>query len=114
MTIDEIAKKLGYKIVSGDNQLIGRDIKGVYACDLLSYAMANIKEGDLWVTVHTNLNVVAVASLTQAACVLVPGDNSIEPQTLKRAEEKGVVFLSSPKSSARVCFEVLSLLGEKL
>ena len=40
-------------------------------CDV-SHAMANIKDGNVWVTVHTNINIAAVASLTNTACVIIP------------------------------------------
>lgn len=111
MTVEELAKKLNYKIVSGEAETLKSAVTGVYACDLLSHAMAKVSCGALWITVHTNLNVVAVASLTDAACVLIPENITIEQQTIERALEKGVVFLSSPSSSAQVCHEVFSLLG---
>lgn len=110
MTVEELARDMGYKIVSGDDQSLKTRITGVYTCDLLSHAMAKVISGYLWVTVHTNLNVVAVASLTDASCVLVPENIAIEQQTLERAAEKGVVFLSSASSAAKVCHEVLTAL----
>lgn len=110
MTVYALAQQLGFKIVSGENLAKNREITGVYTCDLLSHAMAKVKQDDLWITVHTNLNVVAVASLTDAACVLIPEKIEIEQQTLKRAIEKEVVFLSCPWSAARVCHEVLNLI----
>ncbi len=112
MTIEELARRLGYKIVSGEAERLKTTVTGVYACDLLSHAMAKVQQGNLWVTVHTNLNVVAVASLTDAACVLIPENIEIEQQTIDRALDKGVAFLSCPSSSAKVCHEVLMVLEE--
>ena len=111
MTVENLAYRLGCKIMSGTAEKLKNKVTGVYACDLLSHAMAMVSGGNLWVTIHTNLNVVAVASLTDAACVLVPENIKIEQQTLTRAGEKGVVFLSSPDSAAQVCHKALSLLG---
>lgn len=112
MTIEELARERGYKIVTGTAEELSHQITGVYACDLLSHAMAKMNSGNLWVTVHTNLNVVAVASLTDAACVLIPENIAIEQQTIERAIEKGVVMLSSTAPAAQVCHEVLSMLGK--
>lgn len=112
MTVKELSEKLGYKIITETGDSTKTEITGVYACDLLSHAMAKINTGDVWVTVHTNLNVVAVASLTEASCVVIPENIQIEEQTIERAEKKGVIFLSAPVSAASVCYDVLSVLRE--
>ena len=96
--------------MAGENLAKSRKVNGVYTCDLLSHAMAKVQQDNLWITVHTNLNVVAVASLTDAACVLVPENIEIEQPSLERAAEKEVIFLSCPLSAARVCHEVLNLI----
>lgn len=111
MTVNEIARKLGYRIVN-ESDSINKKVTGVYACDLLSHAMAKINEGDAWITVHTNLNVIAVASLTNCACVIIPENIDIESQTVERANEKGVVLLSASKSSALICHEILSVVKD--
>ncbi len=113
MTLAGLIEKLGYKVVAGNDESLSRTVKGVYACDLMSHAMAKLDEGYIWVTVHTNLNVVAVASLTEAACVLIPENIEVEQQTISRAEEKGVVILSGSASSAKICFEILSELQKE-
>jgi hypothetical protein len=110
MTAYELAQRVGFEIRAGEAEAKNREVSGVYTCDLLSHAMAKVKQGDIWITVHTNLNVVAVASLTDAACVLIPESIEIEQQSLERAMEKEVVFLSCPWSAARACHEVLKIL----
>ena len=50
-------------------KLCGKDTvtyHGVYAGDLLSRAMSHVKAGSLWITIMNNMNVIAVASLTEA------------------------------------------------
>jgi hypothetical protein len=111
MTVAELAQKLDYKIITCENKSMNSNISGVYACDLLSRAMAKVNFGDVWITIHTNLNVVAVASLTEAACVLIPENIDIDMQTVERAEEKGVIFLSGRASTAQACHDILSELG---
>ncbi|MCX7772601.1 MAG: DRTGG domain-containing protein [Clostridia bacterium] len=112
MTVDELVQKLGYKIITGEPGHLKSQVTGVYTCDLLSHAMAKLNQGELWITVHTNLNVIAVASLSDVSCVLIPEDILIEEQTLERAREKGVIILASPLSAARICHEVLSALED--
>jgi len=112
MTINELSQKLDLRIITETPKKIGKEVTGVYSCDLLSHAMAKINEGDVWITVHTNLNVVAVASLTDCACVLIPENIEIDKQTIERATEKEIVFLSSPKSAAVLCYEILKLIKD--
>jgi hypothetical protein len=115
MTVNEMAQKLGYKTVNNQDSVaekMSTPVTGVYACDLLSHAMAKVNEGDVWITVHTNLNVIAVASLTNCACVMIPENIDIESQSIERANDKGVVLLSSSKSAAHICHEILSALKD--
>lgn len=108
MIIRDMIEKAGCRLMAGDQEKLDREITGVYCCDLLSHAMAKLNPGNVWITVHTNLNVVAVAFLTDAACVLVPEGIEIEEQSLARAKEKHVVMLSSTKDAAQLAYELMS------
>ncbi|HHU90677.1 MAG TPA: AraC family transcriptional regulator [Clostridiaceae bacterium] len=112
MTINELSQKLDLKIITKTEKNIEKEVTGVYSCDLLSHAMAKINEGDVWITVHTNLNVVAVASLTDCACVLIPENIEIDNQTIERASEKDVMLLASEKSAALLCYEIFKLIKD--
>ena len=46
-----------------------------YAGDLLSWVMSHATAGDAWVTIMSNINVAAVASLTEVACVIFAASN---------------------------------------
>ena len=102
MTVREFAEQNGCRIVTEDSSALDREITGIYACDLLSWAMAKVSAGDAWTTVHTNLNVVAVASLTGAACVVIPENIAIEASTVERANRHDVPMLSAGTSAADV------------
>lgn len=113
MTIHELSKKLGYQILTEDSTALEKQLTGIYACDLLSYAMIKINQGDAWVTVHTNLNVIAVASLSDCACVIIPEDIAVDEQTIIRANQKGVNILSSPDSAAKICHDITNNIKEE-
>lgn len=110
MKVHELSQKLGYKILTQDSSALERQVTGVYTCDLLSHAMAKLNQGDVWITVHTNLNVIAVASLADCACVIIPEDIKVDEQTLIRAKEKGVAILSSTISAAKLCYEITNII----
>ena len=97
MTVKEMSHKLNLKIISKGN--IDREVTGVYICDLLSRVMSQAKSGDTWITVMTNVNIAAVASLVEISSIIIPEDIAIEHDTVIRAQQEGINILSSTKSS---------------
>lgn len=94
MKVREFAAFLEMKVLTDDNSL-DRDITGMYICDLLSWVMSHAKKGDAWVTVHIHLNIVAVATLTEVSCIIIPDNISVEESTIKKASEEGIPILST-------------------
>ncbi len=109
MTVNEAASILNAKVLTGDRT---REITGVYACDLLSWVISHAEQGDMWVTVMNNLNILAVASLTDVACVVISDDSQIEPELVARAEEKDICLLSCALGTAPIVWKIANLLGE--
>ena len=102
MNIGDIAKAIeGKALTAMDN--IDREVSYGYACDLLSHVMANCHEDSLWVTVQTHLNVVAVAALLDILCIVVPEGIPVEENTLVRAEEEGIVIISTELNAFEIC-----------
>lgn len=108
MTVREFAEQNGYRILTGEMPSLDKPVSGAYACDLLSWAMAKVSAGDVWTTVHTNLNVVAVASLTGAACVVIPEGIDVEAPTLARANREEIPMLSALEGAADICARALA------
>ena len=75
-----------------------REISGVYIGDLLSWVMGKAESGDAWITIMSNQNIVAVASLADTACIIVAEDVKLESEITDLALSKGVNILSSDKS----------------
>ncbi len=104
MTVGFLAEKMNMQAVSeGD---MSREIKDCYLCDMLSFVMAKAKEGDAWITVQTNINVVAVASLADCACVIVPEDIAVEETTVAKAKAQGVVILKASQTAFEIACEI--------
>ena len=95
MTLQEIVNELGLEVLAGESNLL-RQVTGGYASDLLSCVMAGAKTGNLWVTMQGHPNVAAVASLLNLAAVVVSEGSPVDPVTIQKAEENGVVLLSTP------------------
>ena len=85
------------------NANLSREIAGGYACDLLSWVMAHGKEGMAWVTVQTHMNVIAVATLHDMSCVIIPENIKTEPDVIAKADEEGVAMLSTGLTTFEIC-----------
>lgn len=104
MTLSEIKDRLSLECVCGDAD--GREWNGVYAGDLLSRAMSHVKHDNMWITIMSNTNVIAVASLTEAAAVILAEGVELLPEALDAAKENGITVLSSTKTVYELCSEI--------
>lgn len=86
------------------------EVENVYIGDLLSWVMSHAKKGDAWITVLTNVNVAAVALLTEVSVVILPEDIQPEPLCLKKANENGIAMISTKYTA----FEVAKLIAKYL
>lgn len=87
-----------------------REITGGYAGDLLSWVMGRAQEGDAWVTIMTNMNVAAVAQLTDVACVVFAEGVVPDKEAVLKARLHGINLLSSRKG----VFELCGLIGDAM
>jgi len=92
MLLREITAKLGLKVSSGATSL-EKEITGGYVSDLLSDVMANAKKGDIWVTLQTHQNIVAVATLREIAGIIIVNGRSPEEDTKTKAEDEKIPIL---------------------
>lgn len=102
MNIQELALAIDAKILTKSADLT-REVSGGYTCDLLSWVMAHGKEGMAWITVQTHMNVIAVATLHDMSCVIVPEGIRVEDDVAAKADEEGVAVLSSGLSAFEIC-----------
>lgn len=80
------------------------DISGGYTSDLLSDVMANLKEGDVLITIQAHKNTVAVASLTGASAVIFCHNRKVEQDVLDAASREGIaVFVSTMSQFDTTC-----------
>ena len=110
MKISDISAKIGAVLVCGDDS---RDFDGVYVGDLLSRAMSHVECDNLWVTIISNINVVAVATLTEPAAILLAENVVLQEDALKSAIENGITVLSTELSAYEICVRLNASLSEK-
>ena len=108
MTVEEMATQLHLTPICVSEP--DREVEGGYIGDLLSWVMGNAQSGDVWITIMSNNNVVAVAVLVDVACVILSEDVSLDPGVLELAEKKGINIFSTAESSFSIGAKVAALL----
>jgi len=109
MNVEEIVKVLGLEVYTNCD-LVSRNVNGGYVSDLLSDVMGHAKEGEVWITLQSHINVVAIASMKElAAIVLVKG---IEPgkEVVEKAEEEGIPLLGTMDDTFTLSGKLFQLL----
>ena len=76
---------------------------GGYTSDLLSCVMAGAKNGNIWITLQAHMNIVAVAAMLEVSAVIITENAQPDEATISKANEQGVVLLSTPKASYEIC-----------
>lgn len=108
MTVKKMADTLGLKtfcLADGD-----RKVTGGYAGDLLSWVMGRANSGDAWVTIMSNVNIVAVATLADPACIVLSEGVEPDADALNKAEAVGINVLGSDKDTFALCADISALL----
>src|SRR4030065_1526523 len=94
MKLKEIVEKLELQVLVGQDRL-DTEVTGGYTSDLLSDVMANSKGKNLWITLQTHENIVAVAKLRDLAGIIIINNRKPDEQTLQRAKDEKVTLLAS-------------------
>ena len=106
MKVNELISKFGYKVYNNGVKTSDKEIKGGYASDLLSDVMGNASEGNVWITMQTHKNVVAVASLKELSAVVFSNNNTPDDDTIEAADDENVILLGSNKGTFELCAEI--------
>lgn len=109
MKVQELVDKLGLKVLSGANGL-DREIDGCYISDLLSDVMGNAMEGNIWITLQTHKNVMAVASLKELACIILVKDLVPNAETIEQSNDDGLPVLQTSLPTYEIAGLVYNLL----
>lgn len=94
MKVSDIQNELGFKLLTNKIE-DDREISGLYCSDLLSWVMANAKNGNVWVTVQIHNNILAVASLLDLSCIVIPENIVVEDSIVEKANEEGIAMFST-------------------
>ena len=93
MTLRELIEKTNLEAIYLADET--RTVCGAYAGDLLSWVIGRANVDNAFLTIMTNINVIAVASLTDLSCVVFCENVPIDDVLIQAAKEKNVNLLRS-------------------
>ncbi|MBN2789230.1 MAG: serine kinase [Candidatus Delongbacteria bacterium] len=92
MNLKEVVEKINLKVISGE---LDKEVSGGYSSDLLSDVIANAEEDNIWITLQTHINIVAVANLKGLSAIILINNRQPEDTTLQKAIEENITILST-------------------
>ena len=94
MKVKELLDSGKFQVIhAGDDP--EREITTPFCCDLLSVAMGKAPAGCAWVTVMGNMNTLAVATLADAACIILAEGAALDETARKKAEQQDIMVLAT-------------------
>ena len=94
MKVSDLIKKFNLHVFSGKAG-IENEISGGYVSDLLSDVMGNAKENQVWITLQTHQNVLAIASLKDMAGIILVKGLEPDEEMVQHSEDEGIPVLGT-------------------
>lgn len=111
MTVQELINKEIFKIINTGNAL-DKEISKPFCCDLLSIAMGKAPVNAAWVTVMGNINTLAVATLTEVACIILAEGAVLDETALKKASEQEITVLGTEQPIFDTALEIYQFIHD--
>ena len=109
MTVGELAE-LSCLQLATEGASLDAPVEGGYVGDLLSVVMGNAQANQVWVTIQSHVNIVAVAALAGIPAIIVAHGYKPEAEALERAKEEGIEIFTTKLDAFSV---VRALITEK-
>jgi predicted transcriptional regulator len=71
--------------------------------------MAKARQGNIWVTLQSHLNIVAVAALLQLAGIIITEGMQPDAATLEKAGAEGIPILTTPHTTFTIVSQLAKL-----
>ncbi|MDP4208965.1 MAG: serine kinase [Bacteroidota bacterium] len=110
MNVSQLVETLNLTIFSGSRGL-NKPIAGGYTSDLLSDVMGNAEEGDVWITLQTHKNVMAIAQLKDLAAVVLVKGLKPDADTLVQSEAEGIPLLGTNEPAFDITGKLYKLIA---
>lgn len=109
MTVSDFAKLGEFQSVCIPSP--ERKINGAYVGDLLSWVMGKAEPDNVWITIMSNLNIVAVATLADISVIVLAEGVMPDADALEAAKAKGINILATKLSSYDVSIKISEIIS---
>lgn len=109
MKVKDFIDQSPFTVLTGDSG-INREINDVYIGDLLSRVMSSAQSGSVWITIHTHMNILAVATLNELPVIIIPEGINVPDPVIEKATEENIAVLSADCTAyevSRICMKLL-------
>jgi len=111
VNLSDVVETLSLEVMTGKDSL-QNNVTGVYVSDLLSDVMGNSKEGNIWITLQTHLNIVAVAGLKNLSGIIIVGNRQLPEEVLQKAETEKILLMTTPMQAFEVAGKLYQMLNK--
>lgn len=109
MTVANLAKESSFNTVCLPAP--DREIVGAYVGDLLSWVMGKAEPDNAWITIMSNINIVAVSTLVDVSCIILAENVMPDEDALNTAKAKGVNIFSTGLSAYDAAVKISGLIS---
>jgi hypothetical protein len=102
MKLQEMIDLLDLKLITTPRDFSSVEPTYGYTSDLLSCVMAGAPHKSVWVTLQAHSNIIAVATLLEISAVIITEGAMPDQTTLNKADEEGIILLSTDKPTFAV------------
>lgn len=110
MKVSDLVNKFDLKVFSGHKGL-ENEITGGYVSDLLSDVMGFARENQVWITLQTHQNVLAIASLKDLAAVILVKDFQPDEDTVLHSNDEGIPVLGTGMETFEIAGKLYALIN---
>lgn len=108
MTVRDLMEEMELFLIAGASG-VNNEVHNVYIGDLLSWVMGNADQKCVWITVQSHVNIIAVAALIGASCVIVSEGVFVERDTVEKANDEGIPIFASSYNSYVLAKQLVKL-----
>ena len=108
MTVEKLTNLLPVTPLSVTDT--SRDIDGVYIGDLLSWVMGRAQQNDAWITIMSNINIIAVAALADTSCIILAEGVVPDQNVIETAKSKNINLLTTDKTAYEIAVAISELI----
>lgn len=112
MKLKDIVERLELNVLTAKEKL-DQDVTGGYTSDLLSDVIANSDEGNIWITLQTHQNIIAVAKLKDLSGIIIVNNREPDEETLKKAKEEKVPLMITKETAFETSGKLYMLMSQK-